>query len=524
MDKILDIISLDLDEVGKHLSSEQRKALFELSLQFDVGYNDLKINADTVKKYRDKIIVFLQKCIRVEDDQLLPLYQPLVTNEEKTNELVQSIDENTRKFGQLDVDMGAAVLKYNEHNEKKRAYKFSEIDNHYRETQKIYNEIVGLRELAITLETSILHDRRSLENTITQGTSLEQKESEIRTHMKGISDFIELFKINYSDEKIQSKKSSKKTKNPGKEKDAGNTKGGDDIIIDDDYEGGGDNIITKKPRKRGPNDRPPNPQLIGQAVDADQCIYRKDAKTLVKIISDGSKKTMLYMEMSVIPGFLTIDDTHTEDNFPVDRYELCPDMSKKDRYVLLETSDNLHSLPLDGNRNERFCILYELLQSLKMGYDLNGFRLNMKKFNTLKYKSVDGNTDVRLYDKDRIKCTSNKRVIISDLSSATENRESAKKKKKSKEARLNADDAALFGRLIRQLYIPNFSHKLIGLLPPNAIKTFILPVDGESQKVVKKRKNKKETKKKTKKTKLITFNKFIEAIADAWENQDFLII
>jgi len=88
---------------------------------------------------------------------------------------------------------------------------------------------------------------------------------------------------------------------------------------------------------------------------------------------------------------------------------------------------------------------------------------------------------------------------------------------------LNADDAALFGRLIRQLYIPNFSHKLIGLLPPNAIKSLILPVDGESQKVVKKRKNKKETKKKTKKTKLITFNKFIDAIADAWENQDFVI-
>lgn len=532
MDQILTIVELDVENLRDHLTPEQLKSLSGLSLEFDIAFNNPKTGADTVKKLRDAIISLLKNYHNNENDQLSQLIQPHLTNDEELNVLISTLADNKEKFKQFEKDMEESTTKFNEHN-KIEAYSFPNIDKHYRETQKNYNVIVGLRELGNTLHNSILQDERSLETMKLQGTSLDRKESVFRNNMAAITSFIEKFKIAYSNQKIQSSRQSKKTKKPGT-KDANDipiTNGGggggdDDDIIIDTGNNDSDNVITKKPRKRGPNDAVPNPQLIGQAVDAEQCIYRKDARTLVKIIPAGSGDILLYVEMSDVVGFVDVEDTHTEDNFPVDRYELCPDMSKKEKYVLLEISDNLFNLQLNGNRNERFCIIYELLQSLRIAHGANGFRYNTKKTNTLKFKNIS--VDPRTYDGGRIKCTSGKRVMISDLTAATIDRSLAK----SKGAELDATDVVLFENLIRQLDIPNFTHKLLGLLVPvKMTKSFIVNIDMETKKVVKKKKkskaatekNKKSNKKEKKKvTQYITFDKFIDAISDAWENQDFL--
>lgn len=524
MDFFLDLILTDIDELRKHMHPEQFKQLIELTGQFDISFNDPNTDADTIKKQRDNIITLLRNHYENEEKQIATLGQPLAKNEKKISKLVLSIEDSEQKLMKCESDMRASILKFNEHNEKK--VKLSNVDNHYRETQKTYNEIVGLRELSITLETSKLHDQQSLDNMKNLGTSLEKKEIIIRNNMEAISSFTEAFKISYSDEKIQStRKSKKKKKNSGKEGDLIRNPSDDDDSVDNilmvednrnnnnnkDKEEDDNNTTNKKRRLEKPSDEllPPNPQLIGQAVDADQCIYRKDAQTLVKIVPVSTKKILLYQEMSVVDeGFLSIDDTHTENKFPVDRYQLCPDLNKDEAYVLLETSKNIHNLPLDGNRNEKFCIIYELLNTLKVAHDQNGFRYNMKKPNTLKYVIAD---EARLYADKRMKCTSNKRVIISDLSEATINRN----EDKSKEARLNAADIALFENLLRQLYIPNFTHKLIGLLSPTPITSMIIAVDMETKKSMKQKTTKK-------KKNNITFKEFIDAIGDAWEAQDFL--
>ncbi len=539
MDFILDIAETDPEILRDRLSPEQFRALYLLISKFGTDYINPAINVEDVKSERDKILKLLMKYKRNEEGKLSPFAQPLVTKEERINELVLAIEKNSSKLKEFESLWVDNIAKFNEHN-KKDVSNVQDVKDHYNRTLETYNAIIGLRESIITLQRSITQDEDDLDLLRLQQISLEKKESLVLSNMEAISSFIELFKIAYSDKKISAiTRTTKKSKNPERTDDrktsgtsdgdggsggSANNNNNDNIITDDV-----DNTVSKKPRRRGPNDRLPNPQLIGQAIDAEQCIYMKDEKTLVKIIPAGTNKAMLYIEMSVIPGFLSIEDTHTEDNFPTDRYELCPDMSKKDKYVLLETTDRIHNLPLNGNINERFCIVYELLQSLKMAHDQFGFRYNKKDSDTLKYKLVTGQE--RVYADGRVLCTSDKRVIISDLSKATKSMinnttvgNSGKKKKHNARATLEASDVALFERLLRQLYIPNFTHKLIGLLSSTSASGLIHDIDVTTKKLAPKSSdNKRDSDKKEKKQKkFITFDKFIDAIGDTWNNQDFV--
>ncbi len=496
----------DVRQLQNHLRADQFELLKTSIAKFIRLNDDPSVSVSEVKSSRTIITKLLSRYADENTESVAKIERSLAENEENSLKLIETMNEIKVSLEEND---GLLKSHYNQYNIDSHlpAYRYDQLEIHIGTLQKHFNEITKLRNARMSLQQQ-LQLRKQDAYEITLGDSpLENDLINRRNNSSEIALFKGSFIMSYTDQSIEAKH----------KKDGNNNN--TIVMIPDDNQVivPIDNVVSKKPRTQGPGIEPPPKKMLAESIDPVQCIYRKSANTLVKFIPPNL--AMFYIEMENIDGFVKIIEPRNLDEFPVDTYEICTDMNPTDKVTQLTLSDNIHGLPIDGNHMEKFCILYELLHTLQAAYKENGFRYNRRNYDTLKYERV---VNDRSYEAGKILCSSKKKVLITDLS------RSKKELTPSKRGRLDARDVTLFLALIRQLRIPNFTHKIIALLTKPVVPLIVdftenkKPKDKKKKQGKKKDGEKKDKKgKKEKKDQYIRFDAFINAIGDAWLDHNF---
>jgi hypothetical protein len=498
----------DILQLQKHLRPDQFQQLQTSFAKFIKLNDDPSVSLTEVKSSRTFFLKLLSHYSNQNSDNIDRVKVSLDENERNAFKSTEAIGEIKTNLKENKKQLLVQYERYTKDSYLLASH-HDQLKVHLDKLNTHYKVITELKEQIIELQQEKQLRKREYSDIKLQYTILEKSLTDYSNNNIEIALFKSLFSISYTDDQVI--------------EDRHNSKGDSITMIPDDdvY------VVTsnKRPRTTGPGIDLPPTKLLAEAIDPTQCIYRKDADTLVKILPENSATTFLYFEMSALDGFVKIIDSHNENEFPVDTYEICPDMKPANRVTLLTLSDNIHGIPVgsDGNHMEKFCILYELLDTLQTAYKENRFRYNTSDYNTLKYEKVE---KTRPYEneKGKILCSSKKKVLITDLSKSFK-----ELKPTSKKARLDANDVALFQSLIRQLRIPNFTHKIIGLLSKAPTDPLIGDFTKSFKAAIKKEKKKKKKIKKSnnaaddnsKKESYIRFDRFINAIGDAWLNHNF---
>ena len=186
---------------------------------------------------------------------------------------------------------------------------------------------------------------------------------------------------------------------------------------------------------------------------------------MVKFIARDEAMLQLYEQLAgastTAGGFMPVRRVERLDATQAAQWHLCPQVAQSGGAILMET-DVLQPLFGDDGATtaatkhaDRFAVLYELVHYMQQAAQLlQGFHYGERDARRLMWVA---RPQVRRYGS--LVCASKMGVVMVDLTQAQYGSQSLY---------LESTDYALFTELARALRVPNFTHKLLGLLDDHA--------------------------------------------------------